>query len=65
MLRDVDVPARVVHETHRLGLFGRQDWLDVLAGAGFVAEALDEVTTEDRAPREIPRAPPHRVGLTT
>jgi len=41
----------VVHETHRLGLFWRDDWLRLLADAGFDPEVVTEVTSEDRAPR--------------
>lgn len=53
LLRDVDGSVQVVHETHRLGLFGRDDWLRLLADAGFDARAVTEVTTEDRTPREL------------
>jgi hypothetical protein len=42
-----------VHETHRTGLFSRDVWLRLLASAGFVAGAVTEQTTEDRAPREL------------
>jgi SAM-dependent methyltransferase len=54
LLRDPDGSVRVVHETHRLGLFGRDDWLKLLAEAGFEAEAVTEITSEeDRTPREL------------
>ena len=53
LLRDVDGSVRVVHETHRLGLFGRDDWLRLLADAGFEPSAVTEVTSEDRTPREL------------
>jgi trans-aconitate methyltransferase len=53
LLRDVDGSVRIAHETHRLGLFGRQTWLRVIADAGFDVEAVTEVTSEDRRPREI------------
>ncbi|HEY3955307.1 MAG TPA: class I SAM-dependent methyltransferase [Streptosporangiaceae bacterium] len=53
LLRDRSGPVQVVHETHRLGLFGRQAWLRLLAGAGFEARAIKEETTEDRPPREF------------
>ena len=54
LLRDPDGSVRAVHETHRLGLFGRDDWLRVLAEVGFEAEAVTEVTSEeDRTPREL------------
>jgi hypothetical protein len=53
LLRDRTGAVRVVHETHRLGLFGRADWLRLLREAGFRAEAVTEETTEDRPPREL------------
>jgi len=53
LLRDLDGAVRVLHETHRIGVFGRDVWLRVLAQAGFDAEALDEQTTEDRAARVL------------
>jgi len=52
LLRDVDGSVQVVHETHRTGLFGREDWLRLLTAAGFEARAVTEVTSEDRTPRE-------------
>ena len=51
LLRDADGSVRVVHETHRTGLFRRKVWLGLLAGAGFHAEAITEQTSEDRTPR--------------
>src|SRR5680860_38294 len=53
LLRDADGSVRVVHETHRTGLFGRDAWLRLLAAAGFDAHAITERTTEDRTPREL------------
>jgi SAM-dependent methyltransferase len=53
LLREPDGAVRAVHETHRLGLFAEDDWLRVLAGAGFDAEAVLETTTEDRPPRTV------------
>ena len=53
LLRDVDGSVQVVHESHRLGLFGRDDWLRLLAAAGFDPKAVTEVTSEDRTPREL------------
>lgn len=53
VLREVDGAIEVVHETHRLGLFGREDWLRLLAGAGFDPEAVTEVTSEERPPRTL------------
>lgn len=62
LLRDAGGPVRVVHETHRMGLFSRTVWLRLLARAGFEAAAVTEVTTEDRRPRELftGRRPPGR-----
>src|SRR5881398_3743083 len=51
LLRDADGSVRVVHETHRTGLFRRKVWLGLLADAGFHAEAITERTSEDRTPR--------------
>jgi SAM-dependent methyltransferase len=53
LLRDADGSVRVVHETHRTGLFGRETWLRLLSEAGFEADAVIEETTEDRPPREL------------
>jgi len=53
LLRDPDGAVRVVHETHRTGVFGRDVWLRILAEAGFSPEAVQERTTEDRTPREL------------
>ena len=53
LLREADGSVRVVHETHRHGLFGRETWLRLLADAGFAPEAVPEETTEDRTPREL------------
>jgi len=53
LLREVDGSVRAVHETHRLGLFGREKWLRLLAGSGFDAGSVTEVTSEDRRPREL------------
>jgi trans-aconitate methyltransferase len=53
LLRDADGSVRIVHETHRTGLFGREVWLRLLAEAGFEPSAVTEETTEDRTPREL------------
>jgi SAM-dependent methyltransferase len=53
LLREAAGSVRVVHETHRTGLFSREVWLRLLADAGFSAQAVTEQTTEDRAPREL------------
>jgi SAM-dependent methyltransferase len=51
VLRSPDGAVDVVHETHRLGLFAEAEWLDVLRAAGFVPQAVPEVTDDDRPPR--------------
>jgi trans-aconitate methyltransferase len=51
LLRDPDGSMEVAHETHRVGLFGHDDWLRLLGEAGFGAEAVTEETIEDRTPR--------------
>ena len=53
LLRDAGGAVHMVHETHRLGLFGRGTWLRLLREAGFAAGAVTEETTEDRQPREL------------
>jgi SAM-dependent methyltransferase len=53
LLRDHDGSVQVVHESHRLCLFGRNTWLRLLAEAGFEAWADTEETTGDREPREL------------
>jgi SAM-dependent methyltransferase len=53
LLRAPDGTVEAVHETHRLGLFPRADWLRYITEAGFVASVVTEVTTEDRTPRDF------------
>jgi trans-aconitate methyltransferase len=53
LLRDADGLVRTLHETHRLGLFGRDDWLRQLSAAGFEPTVVTEVTSEERLPREF------------
>lgn len=53
LLRDADGSVRSVHETHRIGVFSIAEWLAALDAAGFAAEAVDEITAEDRPPRKI------------
>ena len=48
LLRDADQSVQVVHETHRLGLFSRYTWLQLVAEAGFEASSV----TEGRTGRE-------------
>lgn len=53
LLREPDGSVRLVHETHHCGLFGRDDWLRLLGDTGFLPDAVAEVTSEDRTPREL------------
>jgi trans-aconitate methyltransferase len=53
LLRDPDGSVQVVHEAHRLGLFGRETWLGLLAARGFEPLAITEETADDRMPREL------------
>ena len=53
VLRELDGSVEVAHETHRTGLFPRDDWLRLLTEVGFDADAIPEVTTEDRPPRDL------------
>lgn len=53
LVRRLGSASEVVHETHRTGLFGRDEWLDTLAACGFQPRSVTEVTDEDRAPREL------------
>ena len=53
LLRDADGVVRLVHETHRNGVFPTATWLRLLAEAGFRPETAVEQTTEDRNPRTI------------
>jgi SAM-dependent methyltransferase len=53
LLRGPDGSVEVVHETHRLGLFGREEWLRYLTDAGFEARMVVEETSEDRTPRDV------------
>jgi SAM-dependent methyltransferase len=53
LLRSPDGSVRVVHETHRTGLFPRATWLRLLDAAGFDPTMVTEDTTEDRTPRDV------------
>jgi SAM-dependent methyltransferase len=53
LLRDADGAMRVVHESHRTGLFAREVWLRLLVGAGFDASVVTEETDDDRTPRDV------------
>jgi hypothetical protein len=51
LLRDAGGTVRSLGETHRHGLFPREQWLHLLAEVGFRPEPVIEVTADDRAPR--------------
>ncbi|PSK96111.1 methyltransferase family protein [Haloactinopolyspora alba] len=53
VLRDAQGSVQVVHDTHRIGLFGRDVWLRLLHEAGFDALVLSEQTDDDRVPRDV------------
>lgn len=53
LLRDAEGTVRVVHESHRCGLFSRDVWLGLVAGAGFEPSAVAEETSDERARREF------------
>jgi SAM-dependent methyltransferase len=53
VLRDRDGSVQVVHEQHRIGIFSRATWLNLLGDAGFDAVVITEATDEDRTPRDI------------
>ena len=42
-----------VHETHRTGLFDRATWMRQLAGVGFDAHRIVEITDGDHTPRDV------------
>lgn len=50
LLRSPD-GIRSVHETHETGIFSIPTWTRLLGEAGFVPEAVRELTTEERSPR--------------
>jgi SAM-dependent methyltransferase len=53
LVKESDGTVRSFHETHTHGVFARARWLQLLDGAGFVAELLTERTDEDRTPRDL------------
>jgi SAM-dependent methyltransferase len=52
-LREPDGTVRVVPEAHRLGSFGRDTWLRLLAEAGFEAATAPGIEAGGRAPRVL------------
>jgi hypothetical protein len=53
LLREPGGAVQVEHDSHRIGLFPREDWLRFLGDAGFDPAAVPEETIDDRTPREI------------
>lgn len=53
LLRGKDGSTETVHETHRIGLFGRDVWHRLLAGAGFEPLVLTRRDGPDDAPRDL------------
>ncbi len=53
VLRKSGGTTRAVHETHRTGLFAREQWLSLLADAGLESVCVMEQTDDDRPPREF------------
>jgi SAM-dependent methyltransferase len=51
IVRERDGGVSTVSETHRFGLFSRVTWIRLLEAQGFVVEALEERTDEERKPR--------------
>jgi SAM-dependent methyltransferase len=53
VFRHPDGTVEHAHDTHRTGLFGRDEWLWLLTEAGFEPHAVTEETEEDRTPRTV------------
>src|ERR1039457_6749454 len=53
MLRDASGAVQVVHETHRLGLFGHETWLSLIAVPGFEPRVVAGETAGDQLSREL------------
>jgi SAM-dependent methyltransferase len=53
LLRRPDGTVETAHETHRIGLFSRRQWLDLLIDVGFRPEMVTEETSEEREPRQV------------
>ncbi len=51
VIREVTGEVRYAAETHISGLFAEATWLRLLGEAGFEAEAVREVTGDERVPR--------------
>lgn len=52
-LRDPGGAMRTVHDRHHWGLHTRDAWIGTLRDAGFEVRVEEEVTTEERTPREV------------
>lgn len=53
VFRLADGSTSSLHETHTIGLFPTATWLQLMSDVGFSAEAVLEVTDEDREPRVV------------
>lgn len=53
LLRNTDATMLRVNEVHKIGVFDRAVWHDVLTSCGFHADMIVESTEEDRRPRDI------------
>jgi trans-aconitate methyltransferase len=53
LLRHASGEVEVAHDTHELGLFSREVWLNAMSAAGFQARVVAEVTHDERLPREF------------
>ncbi|SDT56682.1 trans-aconitate 2-methyltransferase [Jiangella sp. DSM 45060] len=53
LLREKDGSTETVHETHRIGLFGRDVWHRLLAAAGFEPMVLTRRDGPDDEPRDL------------
>jgi trans-aconitate methyltransferase len=53
MLRDASGAVQVVHETHRLGLFGHETWLSLIAVPGFEPRVVAGETAGDQLSRGL------------
>jgi len=53
LLRDADGEVEVVHDRHDTGLFTTETWLRLVAEVGFAPSVVEEVTIEERTPRQF------------
>ena len=53
LLRDAEGEVEVVHDRHDTGVFTTDTWLRLLEEVGFAPSVVEEVTVEDRTPRQF------------